>query len=188
MPVTPIDGRSNRGITELRLRIENGGFIADDRRLELGHRRRLVCDLLFRRISLLRQWDETPKVRLRVGEVCLVACQVRFSLLKRCLEGARVELCDKTAGMHGLAFDKAYLVNRAGNLGVDVHDIVRHHGADTRPYQGYVGDLDLFCNHGYGRRWRLRLRRWARTLDAPRRHANATDRGAETDNNDAFFH
>ena len=125
---------------------------------------------------------------MRVGEVCLVACQVQFSLLKYCLERARVELRDKAAGMHGLAFEKADLVNRAGNLRVDVHDIVRHHGADTGPHQRHAGDLDLFGNHGYGRRWRLRLRRWARTSDAPRRHPTAHNGDAETENNDTFFH
>ena len=67
--------------------------------------------------------------------------------------------------MHGLAFDKADLVNRASNLRVDVHDIVRHHGADTGPHQGHVRDLDLFHNHGYGGGWRLRLPRRALTLD-----------------------
>jgi hypothetical protein len=70
----------------------------------------------------------------------------------------------------------------------DVHDIVRHHGADTGPRHGHVGDLNLFHNQGYGVGWRLRSRRRARTLNLPCRRATDTCCSTDTSNNDAPIH
>ena len=43
--------------------------------------------------------------------------------------------------MHGLAFDEADLVDRAGNLRVHVHDVVRHDRADAGHDDRHVGGL-----------------------------------------------
>jgi hypothetical protein len=48
------------------------------------------------------------------------------------------------AGMHGLAFDKADLVNRAGHLRMNIYYVVGNYRADAGHYDRHIGGLDLF--------------------------------------------
>ena len=139
----------------------------------------LVGDLLRDGESLLRQRNIAAKIRLRVGQVCLIARQVRFGLLERRLEGARIELGDQVPGCTVWPSTKPILLDRSGYLGMHVHDVVRGHRADAGHHDRHVGDLDLLCNNGHGRR-RRRLRRAFRGLRVPGSDAAQDGQHAES--------
>jgi hypothetical protein len=83
--------------------------------------------------------------------VRLIARQIRLGLLEGSLEGARVQLRNQAARMHGLTFDEADLVDCAGYLRVNVDNVVRLDRANSGHHDWHVRDLNL-CGDDWDRR------------------------------------
>ena len=72
-----------------------------------------------------------------------VAREVCFGLLQRRLVWARIELRDQIALVNRLTFNEGDLLDRAGDLRVDIHHVVRLHRPDASQHDRNIADLDL---------------------------------------------
>ena len=91
--------------------------------------------------------------------------------------------------MHGLPFGEADIIDRSGNLRVNLHHVVRRHGADAGKHDRHVGDLYLL---GDDRHRRGRDGRWlghgSRVLRMPGGDAAGAGQDGQADNDKSSLH
>ena len=126
-------------------------LVGGDRGFVLGDQRNLVGDLLHRDRVLLGELLKAGEVALRLAQQRLVLGQLPLRLGQRRLVGPRIDLGDEVALLDRLAFGKADVLQRAGDLGADGHGLERRHRPQGVNGKGHVAGCDRRDAHGLGR-------------------------------------
>ena len=137
-PDHAIDRRGQARVAELHLRGVDQRLIGLDGRRQLPHLRLLGFEQLRSGPALLPQCGVAGEIGLGVDELGLIALKVGSVLIDQGLVGARIDLRQQVAGMHGLAFGEVDADDLPLDLGAHDVGVVRDHRADAGKIDRHV--------------------------------------------------
>ena len=129
-PTRPAIGDDDVAILELHPVVRDGPFVGLHGALVLDDRLLLVVELLFGDGVFGVGVLVTLQVHAGLGEQALVVLQTAFGLFQRRLRGARIDVDERLALAHHLAFLVMHFHHPAGDLTVDSDRVGRCHGAE----------------------------------------------------------
>src|SRR3954453_905071 len=146
------DRRLDRGVTEIGLRIVDGGVVALHLRSQLIDQRLLGIEILLGLELLFRELLKSLQVQLVVPQVGLVLGLLRHRLLESRGKGALVDLQKRIALLHHLTLLEEHLRDLTVDTALDRYRPEWRDDSETVGVHGKVGPLHL--ERGYGNLYR----------------------------------